>query len=311
MCYVKTIFIGTPDFAVPSLKSLIKDDFFDIVAVITQPDKPVGRKQIVTPPLVKIEAQKNNIPVLQPKSIKDIKSEIQKLKPDIIVVVAYSQIMPKNILDIPKYGCINVHGSLLPKYRGASCIQGAILNGEKESGVTIMKMDTGLDTGPVLAQKSILTKETWTAGDLYNKIAVLGAEILLKTLKGYVADEIKPVLQDNSQASYTKKLTKLEAKIDWSRDATFIARFVRAMNPWPIAYANLHSKSIKIIEVDNDIIKINKYKVGEVFLHEKNLAIQCGKDAIIVNKLQLEGKKVLTSQEFLKGNADVIGTILN
>ena len=166
---IKTIFIGTPDFALPSLKSLIKDDFFDMVGVITQPDKKVGRKQILTPPPVKEEALKNNIPVWQPESIKNYELPITDI--DLIVVTAYAKIIPESILNFPKNGCINVHGSLLPKYRGASCVQAAILNGDEETGVTIMKMDKGLDTGPIIYQESIKIGPEDTAGSLYYKCA--------------------------------------------------------------------------------------------------------------------------------------------
>ena len=315
---IRVIFIGTPDFAIPSLQVLIKDDFFDIVGVVTQPDRPVGRKQIFTPPLVKIESQKHDILVFQPEKISDFSSQIADLKPDLIVVVAYSQIIPKSILNIPKYGCVNVHGSILPKYRGASCIQAAILNGDEETGATIIKMDTGLDTGPILAQTSIRIENNWTAGVLYDKVSLLGAEILSKTLKKYIKGEIHPAVQDNAKASYVPKLKKEDAKIDWSGDAEYIVRFVRAMSPWPGAYAQctMHSnqfliKKIKIIEVDIKILNINKYSIGEVFSYDEKFAVQCGANALIVKKLQLEGKKEIYSKSFLQGNAKIVGTILN
>lgn len=308
---IKTIFIGTPDFAIPSLESLIKDDFFNIVGVITQPDKPSGRKQIITPPPVKLIAQKYNIPVFQPKKIASFASKILELKPDLIVVAAYSQIIPKSILDIPKYGCVNVHGSLLPKYRGAACIQAPILAGDKESGVTIIQMDKGLDTGPILAQKSIKIQKEWTAGALFSKISTLGAEILIPALKQYLEGKIKPMPQDPSQASYVGKISKRDGRIDWSKPAEHIERLVRAMNPWPGAYAKKqkNNKTIKIIKVESETLKINQYKAGELFLYENKLAVQCGRNALAIKKLQLEGKKILDAKNFLQGN-NIVGNIL-
>jgi len=307
---IKTIFIGTPDFAIPSLLALIKDDFFNIIGVVTQLDRPIGRKQILTPPLVKVEALKYDIPVFQPEKIADLKSQIINLQPELIVVAAYSQIIPKSILNIPKYGCVNVHGSLLPKYRGASCIQAAILNGDEKSGATIIKMNTGLDTGHILGQIAIKIKNDWTAGVLYEKVALLGAEILPEILKKYIKGEIKPIAQNNSKANYAPKLKKEDAKIDWPLDAKYIERFIRAMSPWPGAYTQYLIKKIKIIEAEQKILNINKYKIGEVFLHKDKLAVQCGENAIYISKLQLEGKKVLTSKEFLQGNAKIISSIL-
>ena len=202
------IFIGTPRFGLPCLKALINDNDINVIAVITQPDRPAGRKQAVDFLPIKKEALKNAIPVLQPEKIKIIKEQIINLKPDIIVVAAYAQIIPQGILDIPKYGCINVHGSLLPKYRGASCVQAAILNGDKKSGVTIMKMEASLDTGPIIVLKEIEIKNDFTSGDLYDKISLLAGEILVPTIKAYVKGDIKETPQDNSKASYAPMLKK-------------------------------------------------------------------------------------------------------
>ncbi len=302
---IKTIFIGTPDFGLPSLKNLIKDDFFDIQLVITQPDKKIGRKQILTPPPIKIEAEKNNIPVLQPKNISEIKNEIVKIKPDIGVVIAYGQIIPENILSIPKYGFINVHGSLLPKYRGASCVNAPILNGDKKSGITIMKMDKGLDTGPILAQTKIQLAPDETAGSLYKKLSKTGANFLLPTLKDYISGKIKPISQDNSQSSYMKELKKSDGEINWKKSAEEIERLIRAMNPWPSAYTQLsitnYQLRIKILEIEKNILTINKYNPGEFFVHDKKLAVQCGKDAIIIKTIQPEGKKPMSGEDFIRG----------
>lgn len=312
---IKTIFIGTPAFAIPALKTLLEDDYFDIIAVVTQPDKKAGRKQIITPPPIKLEAQKNNILVLQPERIKNFVPQISELKPDLIILAAYAQIIPESILEIPKYGAINIHGSLLPKYRGASCVQGAILEGDSETGATIMKMDKGLDTGPILAQSRVEISSEDTAESLLVKISEAGAEILPAVLKKYISGEIKPEVQDDSRANYVGILKKEDGKINWIDQAEKIERFIRAMSPWPSAFTSLELKGkslkLKVLEAENKILDINKYKIGELFLDNKDLAVQCGQGALIIKRLQLEGKKETSVEEFLRGHQDLIGKILN
>ncbi|MFH0892263.1 MAG: methionyl-tRNA formyltransferase [Candidatus Falkowbacteria bacterium] len=298
---ITTIFIGTPDFGVPALCALIKDDIFDVVAVITQPDKKTGRKQVLTPPPIKLEAQKYKIPVYQPEKIS--RHPIANI--DLIVVAAYAQILPESILSAPKYGCINIHGSLLPKYRGAACIQHAIMNGDKETGITIMKMDKGLDTGPILAQKSVPIEITDTAGTIFDKLSLLGAELLLPTIKNYIAGKIEPEPQDDSRASYARQLKKEDGRIDFKKSAEEIERFVRAMSPWPGAFL-ITNKTIKIIETERKTIKINKHKPGKFFVFENKLAVQCGTDALIINKIQPEGKKIMSGEEFINGYRDLL-----
>ncbi len=318
---IRCIFIGTPSFAVPTLHTLINDEQFDIMAVVTQPDKKAGRKQAITPPPVKIEAEKYNIPVYQPEKIKDLKLKIKELKPDLIIVAAYAQIIPESILDIPKFGIINIHGSLLPKYRGASCIQAAIINGDAKTGVTIMKMDKGLDTGPVLTQSLINIAPNDTAGSLYEKLSELGAKILPPCLKKYIADEIEPRRQNNSLSSYAGLLKKQDGKINWKKSAIEIERFIRAMSPWPSAFTSLKIKNqkskiknnyinIKILKIKHETLTTNKHKAGELFLHDGSLAVQCGQDSLIIKKLQLEGKKEMTAEEFLRGYKSLVGSIL-
>jgi methionyl-tRNA formyltransferase len=318
---IRTIFIGTPLFAVPSLNALIKDERFDIVAVVTQGDKKAGRKQVVTPPPVKIEAEKNNIPVFQPEKILNLESEILNLKPDIIIVIAYAQIIPEKILNIPEYGCINVHGSLLPKYRGASPIQAAILNGDDKTGITIMKMAKGLDSGPILAEKEVNIAPSDTTASLYERLSRISAEILPEVLKKYIEGKIKPVEQDGAKASYVGLIKKEDGRVNWNKPAEEIERLIRAMNVWPCAYAMIDDRRqktddrkekqiLKIIEVDHKPLKINKYKIGELFLDNNKLAVQCGKDALIIKKLQLEGKKEMASEEFLRGYKKFVGKIM-
>ncbi|MEA3449365.1 MAG: methionyl-tRNA formyltransferase [Patescibacteria group bacterium] len=310
---IKTIFIGTPDFAIPSLQTLINSADFEVIGVITQPDKPIGRKQIMTSPAIKTEAEKHSIPVYQPIKIKNEKLKIKNY--DLIVVVAYSQIIPKTMLDAPKYGVINVHGSLLPKYRGAACVQWPLINGDKETGTTIMKMDAGLDTGPIIAQKSFEILKTDTAGTLYNKVAEAGARILVPTLNDYISGKIKPQIQNETQANYVKQIKKEDARIDWSKSAKYIERFIRGMQPWPGAFGQLKIKNeelrIKIIWTSFEVLDINKYKLGEIFSFENKLAVQCKKGALLIEKLQMAGKKCISGEQCLCGHKDLIGKILN
>ncbi len=302
---IKIIFAGTPDFGLPSLKALIKSEDCEVVLVITQEDKKIGRKQILTSPPIKIEAQKHNIPVLQPKKIIEAKKQISELNPDLMVVIAYGQIIPKEILNIPTYGSINIHGSLLPKYRGSSCVQAPILNGDKKTGVTIMKMDSGLDTGPILKQNKIKLAPGETTESLYKKLSKLGADFLLPTLKEYIAGNIKPKAQNNSKASYVSKLTKKDGRIDWNKTAEELERFIRAMYSWPGAFTEINGKLLKIIEA-GEILNINNYKPGNFFLIKNKLAVQCGQNALAIKKIQPSGKKIMTAKEFIQGNKKLI-----
>ena len=315
---IRTIFIGTPEFAIPCLKALINDEQFEVITVITQPDKPVGRKKVLTAPPVKSEAIKNNIPVLQPEKIREFRSKIELLEPDIIVVAAYAQLIPEKILEIPKYGCMNVHASLLPKYRGAAIIHAPIENCEEETGVTIMKMDAGLDTGPILSQIRTTIESNDTTGTLSEKLAQLGAKMLIPTITKYIAGELQPTPQDHDSSSYIGEIKKEYGRINFGKTASEIECFIRAMNPWPSAYAKIEftknkkefSYAIKIIEVEHTPLDINNFKVGEIFEYESKLAFQCGNDALLVNTIQLEGKKEMPSQAFLRGHGDIVGKIL-
>lgn len=325
---IKTIFIGTPDFGAPSLHNLINDKTFDIVSVITQPDKKIGRKQELTAPVIKQIALKNNLPVLQPNKIADITDQIKQLSPDLIIVIAYAQIIPKKILDIPKYGTINVHGSLLPKYRGASCIQAAILNGDKETGVTIMKMDENLDTGPILLKSKILIDNTDTAETLFEKLSELGASILIPAIKDHINNKLQAIPQDNAKSSYVGMLKKSDGRIDWSKSAIEVERFIRAMHSWPGAFSyitqhithntqhatcnmkQIDNLTVKIIKTASSPISINKYESGTIFVENNNLYVQCKIDSLQILNLQISGKKIMTAQEFINGHSKYIGQIL-
>jgi len=302
--------MGTPDFSLPGLQALIDAPHFDIVGVFTQPDKPVGRKQIVMAPPVKVLATEHKLAIFQPQKIKTATEIIKDLAPDIIVVIAYGQIIPPEILAIPQFGCINVHASLLPRYRGAACLNAPILNGDKETGVTIMQMDAGLDTGPILRQSKIELKGQETLEELHDQLSLLGAGILVTTLDDFIAKKITPQSQNNSLATYIKTLKKTDGKIDLNKSAQEIERMIRAYNPWPGTYVLNNNKTIKIIAVTNEVIKTQKNKIGELFLHNGQLAIQCGQDALLILKLQLEGGKIMKSEDWLRGNKDAIGLIL-
>ncbi len=326
----KIIFIGTSDFAAPSLEALAKNTDFKTALVITQTDKPVGRKRIVTPPPVKLLAKKYNLPVRQPQKIKEAEEEIKKINPDFIVVAAYGQTIPQNILDIPKYGSLNVHASLLPRYRGAAVISAPILAGDRESGITVIKMEASLDTGPIIYQKKIILEKDETAETLHDKLSVLSAKILPGVLKNYASGKLKLKTQDESKSSYIKTLKKEDGRINWKKPAIEIERTARALNPWPGTYSIINyklpttnyqlstknyqlpviNKILKILKVENDILPVNKYKAGEIFLHNNKPAIQCGQGALVVKKLQLEGKKGMDAEKFLKGQKDFIGRIL-
>lgn len=308
------VFMGTPDFAVPVLESIINDERLNLKAVITQPDKEVGRKKIVTPPPVKTYSQKNNLTVLQPEKIKDPNfiEQLKNIKPDLIIVAAYGQILPKEIIEIPKYGCINIHASLLPKYRGASPIQTAILNGDKKTGITIMKMDNGLDTGDIISQEEIEIENSDTAQDLHDKLSKIGAELLMKTLHGYLSGKIKPCPQDNSRATITKIINKKDGEIDFHKNAKDIEYKLRAFTPWPGIYTFFNDAAVPARETAaGRKLKILKLKieeqinplisVGRFYETENKLAVNCWNGMLILEEVQLEGKQKISGREFING----------
>ncbi len=308
---MKLIFMGTPDFAEASLKALIESEH-EIELVVTNPDKPKGRsKEMVMPP-VKELALKHNIPVYQTERLRNEDSieYIMQYKPDAIIVVAFGQIVPKQILDLPKYGCINVHGSLLPEYRGAAPIQWAVIDGKKTAGVTTMLMDEGLDTGDMLLKAEIELDKKETGGSLFEKLATLGAELLLKTLTKLEEGTIQPEKQDESKYTYAKMLKKEMGNIDFSKSAYEIECLVRGLNPWPSAFTRLNDKTLKIWDCDV-IEKEYDGAIGEVVeLNKKQIIVKTGKGAIAINELQYEGKKRMTTEEFLRGARIEENTIL-
>lgn len=297
---MRVIFMGTPDFAAASLKALI-DAGHEIQAAVTQPDKPKGRSGELSPSPVKVLAEKNGIKVYQPVKVreKEFVEVLEGYKPDVIVVVAFGQIIPESILNIPKYGCINVHGSLLPKYRGAAPIQWAMLDGEKETGITTMLMDKGLDTGDMLIKRVVRIEEDETSGTLFEKLMKLGAEALTDTLSGLEKGELIPEKQGESPTDYARMLTKSMGIIDFNNTAAKLDCFIRGMNPWPSAYTVLNGKTLKIWAAKPIEMKGEAGMVLEV--RKDSFVVACGEGALEIFEVQLEGKKRMSAGEFLKG----------
>ena len=306
---MKIIFMGTPEFAVPSLRALV-DSGDEVVAVVTQPDKPKGRGLEVAPPPTKVLAERHGIPVLQPAKIKteEFFNELKKFNPDLICVAAYGKILPKNILDLPHYGCINVHASLLPKYRGAAPINWAIIRGEKVTGITTMKMDEGMDTGDMLLKKEVPIEDEDTGETLSEKLSEIGARLLIETIRLLKEGQLNPIPQDHSQANYAPMLKKEDGKIDWQKSAEEIRNLIRGALLWPSAYTNLEGKLLKIYKVR---LAGGEGKPGEVIKSESGiLRVATGKGALDILKLQIEGGKKLETQVFLRGRRIEEGMVL-
>lgn len=309
---MKIVFMGTPDFAAESLKSLIAAGH-EILAVVTQPDKPKGRGKAMAISAVKELAIQEEIPVLQPIRVKKDEEFLEQLKdlnPDCIVVAAFGQMLPQSILDLPKFGCINVHASLLPKYRGAAPIQWVVVNGEKEAGVTIMHMDIGCDTGDMIIKDQITLDPKETGGSLHDKLAVLGGNLIVKALE-MIEQGIAPrEAQDESQFTYYGMFKKEDGLIDFCKSAIEIERLIRGLNPWPSAYTSMEGKGLKLWAADV-IEGPNKGACGEIIDVTKNeIVVQTGEGYLAITELQLEGKKRMPVAAFLLGYDVKIGTIL-
>lgn len=304
---MKINYMGTPDFAVPALKALANSEH-EVCAVFTQPDKPRGRKMIMTPPDVKVCAEKLNIPVYQPETFKDGKplEIINKYNPDAIVVAAYGKILPKSVLDSAKYGCINLHGSLLPKYRGASPIQQSVLNGDRETGVTAMQMDVGLDTGDILKVVKTEIGVNETSGELFDRLSLMGGELILDTLSALEKGEITPIKQDESLATHTSKIDKSLCPIDFTKPAFEVHNKIRGLNPWPIATTEINGKKIK---VHSSLLCEKSGKAGTV-ISTKPLIVACGEKSVELCEIQPEGKKKMTAEAFLAGHRLSVGDVI-
>ena len=297
------VFMGTPDFAVPCLEKLIKSENCNVLAVFTQPDKKVGRKQLLTPPPVKVLAVQHNIPVYQPVTLKneDAFETIRKLNPDLMVVVAYGKILPKRILDYPKFGCINVHASLLPKYRGAAPIQWAVLNGDKKTGVCVQQMDIGIDTGDILFTEETDIGINETSEELFERLSVIGADALIKTIDLIIKGQTNPVPQPDGDFGYASMIDKSMSNIDWSKSAFEVHNQIRGLQSWPCASTVINGKNVKVHKSVLSSEKVNE--AGKVVNNKNVVTVSCGDgNCIDILELQPDGKKRMDAKSFLAGN---------
>ena len=301
--HLKVVFAGTPEFAAEALTALINSEH-EVIAVYTQPDRPAGRGRKLKASPVKEVAEKYNLPIYQPESLKSEsdQQQLRELNPDVMIVAAYGLILPQVVLDIPRMGCLNIHASLLPRWRGAAPIQRAILAGDTETGITIMQMNAGLDTGDMLSTSTCPIEQSETAGSLHDKLATLGASSLLKTLNQLLSGKIKAVKQDDSQASYAHKLEKQEAQLDWTLSAEQLDRQIRAFNPWPVAFFLVDDQTVRVW--DAEIID-KQGSAGTVLQSNKNgIDIACGHNSLRLLKLQPPGKKAMDVASFLNGRSE-------
>jgi len=312
---MRIVFLGTGEIGLPTLEVLLKSLAHDVVGVVTQPDKPVGRKQTLTPPAVKVRALEAGVPVLQPAKIKNSLEELAAFKADVFVVVAYGQILPRSVLDIPKVGCLNIHASLLPRHRGASPIQAAIREGDEESGITIMWMDEGLDTGDVLLQDELTIVSDETGGSLHDRLANLAPDTLERALAFILEDDAPHIPQDNSLATHSRKLEREHGRLDWSSSAESLERLIRAYTPWPGTFTTLKMPDGQSLQ-----LKVHSAQVvpdaeacpvgGTVLGADGAFLVDCGTGVLELLEVQLEGRKRLPAAEFLRGHAIEPGTIL-
>ncbi|PYI79206.1 MAG: methionyl-tRNA formyltransferase [Verrucomicrobia bacterium] len=306
---MRIAFIGTGEIGVPTLRALLNSEH-EVVAVVTQPDKPVGREQRIEPPPIKKaltgRARPPGVPIFQPAKIKDPQAieELRALKPDVIVVVAYGQILPRDVLEIPRLACLNVHASLLPRWRGAAPLQAAIAAGDFETGITVMYMDEGLDTGDILLQHNVEILPNDTGGSLHDRLAQIAPEALLESLRLLAAGNAPRILQDNARATYAPKLKREHGQIDWSESAEGIARKVRAYNPWPGTSMKVDRQNLKVFSA---LVVDLAGQPGEVLRSDNELIVATGKGALSLAEVQLEGKRRMSGAEFLRGHGALLG----
>lgn len=306
---MRVVFMGTPDFAVGTLEAIIEAGH-EVALVVTQPDKPKGRGNVMQCSPVKECALAHNLPVFQPKKIRESENVeyVRGFNPNIIIVVAFGQILSKDILDMPKYGCVNVHASLLPKYRGSAPIQWAVINGDEVTGVTTMKLDEGVDTGDMIAKRQVRLAEDETGGSLFDKLAVVGAELCVETMKMIEDGTAEYTPQNSEESTHVGKISKELGSIDWTRSAVEIERLIRGLNPWPSAYTNLNGKSFKIWKAAV-IPGENEYEPGCIYKVTKDaMCVQTGDGVLSLLEVQLEGKKRMEVDAFLRGNQVEEGT---
>jgi methionyl-tRNA formyltransferase len=308
---MRILFMGTPEFAVPCLEALIKSEH-QVVGAVTQPDKPAGRGHKLTPPPVKVCAEENGITVFQPETLKDFafKAELDELKPDLIIVVAYGKILPEYILNFPKHGCINMHASLLPKYRGAGPIQWVVINGEKKTGITSMLMEKGLDTGDMLLKCETEIGEYETAEHLHDRLMVMGADLMVETIKQLEKGELKPEKQNDAESCYAPMISKETAKIDWTKPAREIINLICGMNSWPVAHTLYMGELMKIYMAR--IGKTSGSACGQIISADENgIEVVCGDGkTVIVTDVQFKGSRQMKVRDWLNGHKIEIGEIL-
>lgn len=317
------IFMGTPDFAVPSLRLLLEEGY-NVTTVVTQPDRPKGRKRVLTPPPVKVEAEKQGIPVLQPEKLRQADSVelLRQLKPDLIVTAAYGQILPKAVLDLPQYGCINIHASLLPKYRGGAPIHHAVIRGEAVTGVTIMYMAVGLDTGDMISKVELPIEDTDTTGSLFEKLSIAGADLLKRTLPDLLAGRIQAVVQNEADAIYSPNIRREDELIDWSRSAAQLWNQVRGLNPFPGAYTLWNGEVMKVWASANpkssseprsrsfSEVSGDAPAPGTVLgSSEQGIEVMTGEGTLWLTEIQPSGKKAMPVSEFVRGVQIPAGTV--
>ena len=315
---MRVVYMGTPDFAVDTLDAIVKARH-EVLLVVTQPDKAKGRGKKLQFTPVKEKALEYDLPVAQPEKVREeaFMEELENLAPDVIVVVAFGQLLPERILNIPKYGCINVHASLLPAYRGAAPIQWAVIDGLEESGVTTMYMEKGLDTGDIILQSRLSLAENETGGSLFDRLAKEGATLLIRTLEELESGTATRTKQDDSQSSYAKMLTKDMGNLDFAQDAVVLERLIRGLNPWPSAFTKLGDKTLKVYEAsvltEEEANALNSDVVGSgsiIAVDKKSFTVRCGNGALRIMNLQLEGKKRMDTAAFLLGYKIEVGGML-
>jgi methionyl-tRNA formyltransferase len=306
----RIVFMGTPQFAVPSLKMLIETQ--DVVGVVTQPDRPAGRGRKLQPSPVKIVAQHANIPVYQPRSLRSEESAgpLQDWQPDVIIVAAFGQILRPHVLELPPKGCINVHASLLPRWRGASPIQHAILAGDTHTGITLMQLDEGLDTGPTYVQESTIISGVDTSATVHDRLADIGAEMVGRYLDDILQGKILAKKQDDDLATYAPMINKEAGRIDWQESASVIDRQIRAMTPWPGAFSQWDGQNLKILDAHPITETFTAPTPGTVALYNDEIIVLTGDGALVLGRLQLAGKKALSAETFIHGRPQFIGSVL-
>ncbi|MGO8700021.1 MAG: methionyl-tRNA formyltransferase [Limisphaerales bacterium] len=311
---IRVVFMGTAELACASLRALLQSGLFTVQAVVTQPDRPKGRALKPQPSPVQQVGAEAALPILQPEKARDpaFFHRLAEFNPEVVVVAAYGQILPQSILDLPKFGCVNVHTSLLPKYRGAAPIQWAILNNEQETGVTIMKMSAGLDTGDILSQRTTPIGPDETAASLHDRLAVLGAELLIETLPRFIAGDIAGEPQDEALATYARKITKEDGHLDWSQPAQVLRNKIRAFTPWPGAYTFWPEHGAnRLLKIWRAAIEPRNGSPGHLLETDRSrLSVACGTDALRVEELQLQGGRRMSTAEFLAGHSLPPGSCL-